>query len=73
MPEERIWQILEERKTIRYQGMRFDYARSLKCCIGHKGQRVKSFELVQMRPRHDGRGVYETVVWAPVEECEVVA
>ena len=38
-----------------------------------KRQRVESLELVQVRPRHDGRGVYETIVWAPVADCEVVA
>ena len=73
MPEEKIWKILESRCKIRYQGMRFDYARSFKSCIGAKRQRVESLGLVQVRPRHDGRGVYEMIVWAPVADCEVVA
>ena len=67
-----IRSILEAKSPIRYDGVVYEYARSLKLCIARGGKFVRSLELVKRRERADGMGFYETTVWAPIEECEVV-
>lgn len=69
--EDAIWDLLIYRPKIRYDGVVYDHAEAFKMCIGRRHKRVRSLELVERRARTDG-GYYETRVWAPIEECEVV-
>ena len=69
--EARIRDILTSQVGIRYGGVTYERALSFKMCISYRGKFVRSLELVKRRKRLDG-GYYETRVWAPIEECEVV-
>ena len=66
-----IWDLLIYRPKIRYDGVVYDRAISFKMCIGRRHRQVRSLELLERRKRTDG-GYYETTVWAPIEECEVI-
>ena len=70
--EDKIWDLLSYGPLIRYGGVVYDRAVSFKMCIGRRHKLVRSLELVKARERSDGHGYYETRVWAPIEECEVV-
>ena len=70
--EHAIRAILVHKPPIRYDGVVYERAISLKLCVARGGKFVRSLELVKRRERADGIGSYETIVWAPIEECEVV-
>lgn len=65
------------RIRVRYDGMVFSEIRSCRTMLKRKEsvteEWITSLELVKRRKRADGRGEYETVVWARVEECEVAS
>ncbi len=63
--------LIDNKVPIRYSGMSF-IAEEYRVRKGIKGQRVSSLALVQSRERADGLGHYKTIIWAPVEKCEVV-
>ena len=66
------WELIEKRVPVRFSGMTFIYAEEVAVRKDIKGRRVCSLALVQIRARADGLGHYKTVLWAPVEKCEVV-